>query len=117
MVVICLPTTELIGTTQERRAAPLTSTVQAPHCAMPQPYLVPVSPICSRIAHRSGVLGSASTSYDLLLTERRIMVGFSSLSMARRVTPARRVYNCDQDCIPSTRHDLRAGQLFLRFDQ
>jgi len=30
-------------------------------CAIPQPYLVPVSPICSRIAHSSGVFGSAST--------------------------------------------------------
>jgi len=50
-----LPTAALTGTTQERIGAPSICTVQAPHCAMPQPYLVPVRPICSRIAHSSGV--------------------------------------------------------------
>src|SRR5258705_8798892 len=30
---------------------------------MPQPYLVPVRPTCSRIAHKSGVSGSTSTLY------------------------------------------------------
>ena len=44
MVVIFLPATAEMGVTQERVAAPLTCTVQAPHCAMPQPNLVPVSP-------------------------------------------------------------------------
>src|SRR6478609_8959757 len=34
---------------------------------MPQPYLVPVNPTRSRIAHNSGICGSASTWYDLLL--------------------------------------------------
>ncbi len=32
------------GSTQERTGAPSMCTVQAPHCAMPQPYLVPVRP-------------------------------------------------------------------------
>ena len=36
-------------------------TVQAPHCAMPQPYFVPVMPMLSRITHSSGVSGSMST--------------------------------------------------------
>ena len=36
-------------------------TVQAPHCAMPQPYLVPVMPSVSRSTHSSGVSGSTST--------------------------------------------------------
>src|SRR6185436_15912607 len=35
------------GNTQERRTLPLRWTEQAPHCSMPQPYLVPVSPACS----------------------------------------------------------------------
>jgi hypothetical protein len=34
---------------QERIAAPSIWTVQAPHCAMPHPYLVPVRPTFSRI--------------------------------------------------------------------
>jgi len=50
------------GRTQLRVATPSMCTVHAPHCATPQPYLVPVSPSCSRITHRSGVSGSASTS-------------------------------------------------------
>ena len=62
MVVIFWPTAALTGITHERTAAPSTCTVHAPHCAMPQPYLVPVRPTCSRITHSSGVLGSTSTS-------------------------------------------------------
>ena len=48
MVVICLPAAALTGSEQERIATPSTCTVQAPHWAMPQPYLVPVRPTCSR---------------------------------------------------------------------
>ena len=34
-------------------------TVHAPHCAIPQPYLVPVNPSCSRNTQSSGVSSSA----------------------------------------------------------
>ena len=61
MVVIFLPSTALTGTEHERMATPSTCTVQAPHCATPQPYLVPVRPTFSRIAHSSGVSGSTLT--------------------------------------------------------
>jgi hypothetical protein len=72
MVVICLPSAALIGSEQERTAPePSICTVQAPHWAMPQPYLVPVSPICSRNTHNSGVLGSTSTLCACPLTVRR----------------------------------------------
>ena len=70
MVVIFLPTASLTGTPQERIATPSICTVQAPHCAMPQPYLVPVRPIFSRITHSSGVSGSTSTSKVLPLMVR-----------------------------------------------
>src|SRR5947207_9402517 len=56
-----------IGTEQERRTSPLMCTEQAPHCATPQPYFVPVRPTCSRITHNSGVSGSACTSCTLPL--------------------------------------------------
>src|SRR5215510_8068593 len=56
---------------QERTALPSTCTVHAPHCAMPQPYLVPVRPTCSRIAHSRGVLGLTSTSMELPLIVKR----------------------------------------------
>jgi hypothetical protein len=61
MVVIFLPSTALSGTEHERMAIPSTWTVQAPHWAMPQPYLVPVSPIVSRNTQSSGVSGSTLT--------------------------------------------------------
>ena len=62
-----------MGVMQERLASPSTWTVQAPHWAMPQPNLVPVSPSTSRSAHSSGMLGSASTSCSAPLTLSLIM--------------------------------------------
>ena len=73
MVVICLPSAAETGITQERAASPSTCTVQAPHTATPQPYLVPVRPTCSRITHSSGVLGLTLTSSDLPLIVKRAM--------------------------------------------
>src|SRR5690348_13006345 len=70
MVVICLPAASLTVMPQERTATPSTCTVQAPHCAMPQPYLVPVRPTFSRITQSSGVSGSTSTLNDFPLIVR-----------------------------------------------
>src|SRR5262249_55719656 len=73
MVVIFLPSAALTGSEQERTAPPSTCTVHAPHWAMPQPYFVPVSPICSRMTHSRGVLGSTSMEWDCpLMTSRTI---------------------------------------------
>src|SRR5215831_8073881 len=57
----------LTGIEQERTTFPFRCTEQAPHCATPQPYLVPVRPTCSRITHNSGVPGSTCTSLVLPL--------------------------------------------------
>ena len=57
MVVICAPAPTSTGDWQERVAWPSTCTVQAPHWAMPQPYLVPVRPSVSRSTQSSGVSG------------------------------------------------------------
>src|SRR5215471_19261523 len=88
MVVICLPSASLTGTLQERVATPSIWTVQAPHWAMPQPYLVPVSPTFSRIAHSSGVSGSTSMVKVLLLTVRFAiaipLIGPSTDGLARQ---------------------------------
>src|SRR5258707_5915047 len=62
-VAFTLPT----GIEQERCTSPLMCTEQAPHWATPQPYLVPVSPTCSRITQRSGVSSSTRTSRTLPL--------------------------------------------------
>src|SRR6185436_4975941 len=61
------PTIEM-GKTHERVATPPTSTVQAPHAAMPHPYFVPVIFRSSRSTHKRGVLGSAITSVCRPLT-------------------------------------------------
>src|SRR5882672_7582325 len=58
----------LTGSEHERRTSPLIWTEHAPHCATPQPYLVPVSPTCSRITHKSGVSASTCTSRTLPFT-------------------------------------------------
>lgn len=53
---------------------PSTCTVQAPHCPIPQPNLVPVSLRCSRNTQSSGVAGSVSTSVVTPLTVNEIIV-------------------------------------------
>src|SRR4051812_26983397 len=60
---LTLPT----GIEHERITSPLMCTEQAPHCATPQPYLVPVKPTCSRITQSSGVSSSTRTSRTLPL--------------------------------------------------
>src|ERR1700682_2034614 len=50
------------GAEHERNVCPSTWTVQAPHCAIPHPYFVPVRPRSSRITHSSGGSGSAPNS-------------------------------------------------------
>jgi len=57
MVVTCLLLAIETGVTHERTARPSRCTVQAPHSAMPQPYLVPVSCRWSRSTHNKGVSG------------------------------------------------------------
>src|SRR5713101_8009791 len=76
MVVILLPAAALTGVEQDRAGWPFTCTVQAPHNAMPQPYLVPVMPRWSRRTHRRGVSGSASTDTPLPLTFRVVIEKF-----------------------------------------
>src|SRR5438034_11233491 len=68
MVTIRSPAlTALSGIEHERRISPLMCTEHAPHCATPHPYLVPVSPTCSRMTHKSGVSASTTTSWTLPL--------------------------------------------------
>src|SRR5258708_24058157 len=62
MVVTGRPATAETGAEHERNVCPSTWTVHAPHCAIPQPYLVPVRPSSSRMTHSSGVCGSPSNS-------------------------------------------------------
>src|SRR6266849_11070847 len=68
MVVIFFPETADTGVTHDRMGDPSAWTVQAPQSAMPQPNLVPVRPITSRNAHRSGMSAGASTFSILPLT-------------------------------------------------
>src|SRR3954454_23508381 len=78
VTILSLAFTALSGTEQERCTSPLMCTEQAPHCATPQPYFVPVRPTCSRITQRSGVSDSACTSRTLPL-----MLSFVISSLAK----------------------------------
>src|SRR5438552_19003164 len=73
MVVTFLPWAAEIGVTHERIGAPSRCTVHAPHRAMPQPNLVPVSPSSSRSVHKSGVSSGTSTSTRLPLMSRVVI--------------------------------------------
>src|SRR6266571_2777757 len=73
MVVTFLPVAADTGVEQERTGCPSICTVHAPHCAMPQPNLVPVRWSESRSTHSRGVPGAASTSRVLPLTTRETM--------------------------------------------
>jgi hypothetical protein len=68
MVVIFAPSSAPIGTEQERIDLPSMWTVQAPHCAIPQPNFVPVKPITSRNTQSSGVSGSILICRDVPFT-------------------------------------------------
>src|SRR2546427_9924452 len=100
MVVIFLPAAAAMGSREERTAAPSRCTVQAPHCAIPQPYLVPVRPSCSRIAHNRGVLGLTLTSSVLPLIVKRAM-GFP---------PGIAVVGTIHDCVPEGKDSRDAAQ-------
>src|SRR2546427_622070 len=73
MVVTSLPTARDTGATQERIASPSRWTVQAPHCAMPQPYFVPVRPRFSRKTQSRGVEESTSRFTLCLFTLKEII--------------------------------------------
>src|SRR5258705_174675 len=70
MVVIFAPPAALTGIEHERTGRPFMCTVQAPHCATPQPYLVPVRPTCSRIT-----LNRGRTDSGLVSDYRELSVG------------------------------------------
>src|ERR1700741_4420104 len=90
MVTICAPSRAPIGTEQDRIAVPLMCTVQAPHCAIPQPNFVPVKPRTSRKTQRSGVSGSMLICRDAPLTWIVITVALPPLQrigFSARQTP------------------------------
>src|SRR5258708_8333725 len=77
MVVTLWSATAETGVTQEGVACPPICTVQAPHCAMPQPNLVPVRPTTSRIAHSNGMSGSTSREIGLPLSVNETAMSLS----------------------------------------
>ncbi|SIT44389.1 hypothetical protein BN2476_390048 [Paraburkholderia piptadeniae] len=77
IVVTWRPSTADSGVMHERIGCPSRWTVHAPHCAMPQPNFVPCRPATSRIAHSSGMLGSASSVVDLPLRTKVVDINDS----------------------------------------
>src|SRR6267142_1141439 len=76
MVVTSCPAARETEATHDRTACPSIWTVHAPHCAIPHPYFVPVSPRLSRTTHNRGVEGSTSRSTGLPLILKEIMNWF-----------------------------------------
>src|SRR3954471_21011075 len=72
---------------QERIAWPSRCTVHAPHCAAPQPNLVPVRPRSSRSAQSTGVDGSASTRCGRPLTFKVVIGGWKGVGNAGECGP------------------------------
>ena len=70
MVNTLAPLTCSAKTLQDLVAAPSTSTVQAPHWAVSQPWWVPVSPSCSRSKSTSRVEGGTAKATGWPLTCR-----------------------------------------------
>src|SRR5450756_1124042 len=78
MVMTCLPATAETGMMQDRTGTPPRWTVQAPHCAMPHPNLVPFRSSMSRSTQSRGISGGASTVADLpLIVNEMVIVGAS----------------------------------------
>jgi hypothetical protein len=77
MVKTSAPSTAEAGSTQERVGEPFTCTVQAPHCAAPQPNLVPLRSRTSLNTHRSGMSGGTSTLTRLVFTVKEIFMAAS----------------------------------------
>src|ERR1700742_465619 len=75
MVTTFLSPTSPTVSWQERTALPATCTVQTPHWATPQPYLVPTRLRWSRSTHNSGMSSGTSTSRDCPFTVR-VSIGY-----------------------------------------
>src|SRR3981189_469303 len=80
VTILSLAFTAESGIEQERITSSLMCTEQAPHCATPQPYFVPVRLSCSRSTHNSGVSASTSTSRFMPL-----MLSFAMSFLSRKV--------------------------------
>src|SRR5262245_24427316 len=107
MVVMLLPSALATGVTHERTASPLRMTVQAPHCAMPQPNFVPVNPSDSRSTQRSGVAESESTTCGVPFTVSAIDIvrplsGYSAVApghIAKAISVTRNEFRLLNDVI------------------
>src|SRR5882672_8407557 len=85
IVTTFLPATAETGVVHALTAWPFTCTVQAPHTAMPQPYLVPVMPNSSRTTHSNGVSGSNADETGL-----PFRVNFVAIRVSPSVSPRKR---------------------------
>src|SRR5580700_856191 len=104
MVVTDFPAIELTGVTHERMGFPSSSTVQAPHCAMPHPYFVPVNPAASRIAQRSGMSGGKSSFTVRLFSLREIDMALPHNSTLARKAECRKGFVVKRDFCGASRH-------------
>src|SRR5689334_2098050 len=106
MVVIDFPETIRTGTEHDRIGCASKCTVHAPHAAMPQPNLLPVSPRVSRSTHRSGISGSTSTLATRPFTIKEIAMAPSLVEGAslhfkgNEKTPSRSIHQYTRSINP-----------------
>src|SRR6476620_8672790 len=98
---------------QERTASPSTWTVQAPHCAMPQPNFVPVIPSSSRMTQSSGVSDSTSSEYAFPFTVSAIMEPSLFPRLAGNPSAAGLVCERLTPPIAPTLHRCLCGEFFM----
>ncbi|CAG9231666.1 hypothetical protein PSP6_590065 [Paraburkholderia tropica] len=91
-MVILRPSSAATGSTHERTATPSRCTVQAPHCAMPQPNFVPVRPTISRNTQSSGMSGGASIVWVSPLMVNVVMGRLSGVGICQFLSINRRPY-------------------------
>src|SRR5262245_26591305 len=103
VVIASVAFTELMGMVQERSTSPLMWTEQAPHWAMPQPYLVPVNPSCSRSTQSNGILPPTFTSKSLPFTFNLAMPTWPPIWL-RTATPTVSAVDTSQLCLPPCSH-------------
>src|SRR5438034_3963365 len=108
IVVTRFPATAATGVTHERVATPSRWTVHAPHCAMPQPNLVPVRPRESRSTHSSGVSGASVTVRDLPL-RTKVIGAIGRAPLRRFVRDRKLIWRPDRWKGEGLLHRCRAG--------
>src|ERR1700730_4956231 len=115
MVVTARSRTALTGSMQERTGLPSICTVQAPHCAMPQPNFVPVKPSTSRRTQSSGMSAGASNAFCSPLIVRVMAIRTSNSPDSARCEARERIDRSSGGLYRAPIHQ-KSGYIFCSAD-